>query len=576
MERRLGRFPIAAVAMLLTVAMIVEISSEGRENVKEGFSYDDQEIRITSFNQTIHSIPDTEIVGGLEVTPPFPEGIRIIEKTSILSGRVIDSHGFRTCAISPSVGVFCWEIAGEEVIVTQGFENGSRIFSSVSVGRNHTCAVEINDLRNNLFCWGENTNGQVGSIAQTFPTGYEEIIHPQEVSWRKVEAGTEHTCALDEMGGIYCWGHGIFGQLGNSESQGSNKPVKVEFGSSSMINLGGEKIEDISAGGYHNCAISSLGKIYCWGWNGFGQLGLGFYSNSPMALRVDSPSGFYASEISLGTSHSCAEDIQKLEIICWGGNQFGQIDDSSNFSYSKPIVISLDQVNNQIIIGDRHSCFHSSENNISCRGDISLENMTISDVSLVHSSGDGYFCLIAPKKTISCHGSNVDWDLNDIPLGISSLKVVSTVVAGTIVGAANHNYSSNHLIRGSNELGLAAEISIKIEFGNDTDGDGWNDFDEKDCGMDALDANFYPTDWDDDGVCDSNDWDDDGDFVADVKDMFPYDSSEWRDDDRDGIGRNADSIEITGAMFGALVTLFVLVVLASLEIRVTFFNNPKP
>ena len=70
--------------------------------------------------------------------------------------------------------------------------------------------------------------------------------------------------------------------------------------------------------------------------------------------------------------------------------------------------------------------------------------------------------------------------------------------------------------------------------------------------------------------------DDDGDFVADVKDIFPYDSSEWRDDDGDGIGRNADSIEITGAMFGALVTLIVLVVLASLEIRTTFFNKPKP
>ena len=102
-----------------------------------------------------------------------------------------------------------------------------------------------------------------------------------------------------------------------------------------------------------------------------------------------------------------------------------------------------------------------------------------------------------------------------------------------------------------------------------------NDFDEKDCGMDALDANVYPSDWDDDGVCDSNDWDDDGDFVADVKDVFPYDSSEWRDDDKDGIGRNADSIEITGAMFGASITLFVLLILALLEIRATFFSGSK-
>ncbi len=575
MYGRLGRLPIAAVAILLTATVIFEISSNGRESTEESFSYDDPEIRITSFNQTIHSIPNTEIIGGLEVSPPLPEGVRIIERTSILSGEVIDSHGYRTCVISPSVGVYCWKIAEDRVIEIQGFENSSRFFSSVSVGRNHTCAVEIDNLGNNLFCWGENSKGQVGSVDQAFPLGHGEVIHPQGVSWRKVEAGTEHTCALDEMGDIYCWGHGIYGQLGDSQSQGSNKPVKVDFGYGSMITLGAERIEDISSGGYHNCAISSLGKIYCWGWNGLGQLGIGSYSNSPMASRVDSPPGFYASEISLGTSHSCAEDMQRLEVICWGSNQFGQIDDSGIFSYPEPIVVSLEHMNRGIIIGDRHSCFHSIENNIACRGDITVENVTSSYGSLEHSSGDGYFCLISSENKISCHGSNIDWDLNYIPLRISSLKVVTTVVAGTIVGTSNQNFSSNHLIMGLNEPGLAAEISIKVQFGNDSDGDGWNDFDEKDCGMDALDANVYPSDWDDDGVCDSNDWDDDGDFVADVKDVFPYDSSEWRDDDKDGIGRNADSIEITGAMFGASITLFVLLILALLEIRATFFSGSK-
>ena len=80
---------------------------------------------------------------------------------------------------------------------------------------------------------------------------------------------------------------------------------------------------------------------------------------------------------------------------------------------------------------------------------------------------------------------------------------------------------------------------------------------------------------DDDGVCDSNDWDDDGDFVADVIDVFPFDSEEWRDDDGDGIGRNADSIEITGAMYGATITLSILLILALLEIRATFLSTSE-
>ena len=91
--------------------------------------------------------------------------------------------------------------------------------------------------------------------------------------------------------------------------------------------------------------------------------------------------------------------------------------------------------------------------------------------------------------------------------------------------------------------------------------------------MDAYDANIFPSDWDDDGVCDSNDWDDDGDFVAGVNDVFPYDENEWRDDDRDGIGRNSDSLEITGAMFGAIITIIFLLTLTILEIKSTFFNK---
>ena len=347
----------------------------------------------------------------------------------------------------------------------------------------------------------------------------------------------------------------------------------MELGS--MINLGLERIEEISSGGFHNCAISSLGNVYCWGWNGFGQLGQGFYSNIAFAVEVDMPSGFIASDISLGISHSCAEDEVRMEIICWGSNQFGQIERSEQIDYPEPISFSSYQEYDSLIIGDYHSCLLMMEGNFSCQSEKNLDLPTISNGIVDYSAGDGFLCLISFENRVSCHGSEVLWNLNSVPREISSLKVVSEVIAGSIVGSANQNSSSNHLIVASNDRSLATEISIKIEFGNDSDGDGWNDLDEKDCGKDPLDANVFPTDWDDDGICDDSDWDDDGDFVADVRDVFPYDPNEWRDDDKDGIGRNADSIEVTGAMFGASITLLVLVILATLEIRVTFFKGSK-
>ena len=63
----------------------------------------------------------------------------------------------------------------------------------------------------------------------------------------------------------------------------------------------------------------------------------------------------------------------------------------------------------------------------------------------------------------------------------------------------------------------------------DSDGDGFYDMTEEDCGSDPEDNNSVPIDTDSDGLCDSLDMDDDGDNVEDVNDTFPLDSSEWED-----------------------------------------------
>jgi hypothetical protein len=75
----------------------------------------------------------------------------------------------------------------------------------------------------------------------------------------------------------------------------------------------------------------------------------------------------------------------------------------------------------------------------------------------------------------------------------------------------------------------------------DSDGDGFYDMTEEDCGSDPEDNNSVPIDTDSDGLCDSLDMDDDGDNVEDANDTFPLDSSEWEDTDNDNIGNNADS-----------------------------------
>ena len=60
------------------------------------------------------------------------------------------------------------------------------------------------------------------------------------------------------------------------------------------------------------------------------------------------------------------------------------------------------------------------------------------------------------------------------------------------------------------------DYNINITFFSlDTDGDGWRDTVETNCGSDPLNATDYPGDIDADGICDALDQDTDGDGVID-------------------------------------------------------------
>lgn len=78
----------------------------------------------------------------------------------------------------------------------------------------------------------------------------------------------EHTCAIDIVGYVWCWGWDEFGQLGNGTSDLNQHPNPLKI--KSLTN-----IVEISAGYSHTCAINTTGSIWCWGGNTNGQLGIG-------------------------------------------------------------------------------------------------------------------------------------------------------------------------------------------------------------------------------------------------------------------------------------------------------------
>ncbi len=96
-----------------------------------------------------------------------------------------------------------------------------------------------------------------------------------------ISAGDNHVLALEDMGHggkVFAWGDNYYGQLGNGESgfgDSNSTPVRVKIDSTTDLT----DIVYIDAGFEHSTAIDKDGNIWVWGRNQKGQLGLGEYSD---------------------------------------------------------------------------------------------------------------------------------------------------------------------------------------------------------------------------------------------------------------------------------------------------------
>src|SRR5437667_408817 len=104
------------------------------------------------------------------------------------------------------------------------------------------------------------------------------------LTFAAVTAGAAHTCGVTAAGAAYCWGDNGFGQLGDGTTTSQLTPVPVQAPA-------GVSFAAVTAGAAHTCGVTAAGAAYCWGDNGFGQLGDGTTTSQLTALLVQAPAG---------------------------------------------------------------------------------------------------------------------------------------------------------------------------------------------------------------------------------------------------------------------------------------------
>lgn len=243
----------------------------------------------------------------------------------------VSTGGSRTCAITTAGGVKCWgdnafgqlgnnsELNSPVPVDVEGMASG---VSSVSAGDSHTCAVTQS---RGLKCWGNNLYGQLGDGSQNnreIPVDVEGLTSGVAA----VDAGRIHTCALTSAGQVYCWGNNNAGQLGDNSDTQSTVPVAVH-GLSSGISA-------LAAGNNHSCALTTTGRLKCWGANYLGQLGSINLISSPVPVDVPGLATRITS-VAVGAGHTCALTAE-AGLKCWGYNYYGQLGNNSNANSAEP------------------------------------------------------------------------------------------------------------------------------------------------------------------------------------------------------------------------------------------------
>ena len=107
---------------------------------------------------------------------------------------------------------------------------------------------------------------------------------PEIFEMEKVALGLNHSVGIYK-GEVYCWGRNNNGRLGIGVTGGDDfvYPVKVVQETGLLL---GKTVVDIACGHEYTLCLTSDGKVYGWGANGFGQLGDGTNTLSNKPVRA--------------------------------------------------------------------------------------------------------------------------------------------------------------------------------------------------------------------------------------------------------------------------------------------------
>jgi alpha-tubulin suppressor-like RCC1 family protein len=341
-----------------------------------------------------------------------------------------------------------------------GFVGSDACVAQITAGPVRTCARRGDG---STWCWGANDQAQLGIGVPAGQTCGPRTCEPSphvlstlDSSSGELEAGGLHTCAIQSDGSVWCWGLNNSGQTGTGGTFGFvGTPARA-----SVI----DSVVEIAVGGAHTCARKADGTLWCWGWNGKGQLGDGTQGGTMCSSGLAecklvpvqvSALADQVVEVTASFGHSCARKSDGT-VWCWGLDYFGQLGDGVSSGVAcadggtncQPSPVQVEGLTDvaEIESGTGHTCARKIDGTMWCwglnaNGQLGIDSTTPASspqqvVALGNevrriSLGQNQTCAIKADASLWCWGENRFGELGD-GTTVDRKIAVPVTAAGTV------------------------------------------------------------------------------------------------------------------------------------------------
>jgi alpha-tubulin suppressor-like RCC1 family protein len=220
---------------------------------------------------------------------------------------------------------------------------------------------------NAVYCWGDDTNSNIGcgaGDAGAIPVSplAPQLLFDSSMNIVRVAAGLLATCGVPAGSGmVLCSGNGQWGTLGAGSTSGN-------CSSALLSNVSTNGLGSIIAADFATCVSDDNGEKYCWGMN-YVWYGVGLLDPTKDTQDFDTPYLMplpQTAGLTIGWLHGCSL-YQAGDVYCWGGSTHGETGIYSSSAVPLRKIAGLGTVT-QITAQRQFTCALQSDGQVLCWG----------------------------------------------------------------------------------------------------------------------------------------------------------------------------------------------------------------